>query len=163
MMEKFGCVLPYLPPNQSQPICQSRHKNKTKEWEDFYISLSFWDKLSICPLPCKKMTAYFGALEQQSTPNNKFRNTSYAHFKIKSILEHTETVQDFPLTSMLAGNSKWNTSTKFQRYSLHKIFSFSEFGGYVGLLLGYSLADLNTLINSVYEIGYHFLKSQDRK
>ena len=54
LYEKFGCTVPFLPSNESLPIC---NKNG-QEVLNYYDMLSTSGTGSLCPTPCATMQVY---------------------------------------------------------------------------------------------------------
>jgi len=156
--------LPFLPPNDSQPICKSGkglpfHRNLLREAEN------------LCKLPCKKMTVYFGILEKVQ------ETMSFLEIHLKSTVQYSETVMDYQIVSMLAGTiilQKKYCSTDYCckksanncLWTIQNVIIFSEFGGYVGRLLGYSVLDLHTFMSWIVQLVnwklclHHFFSSE---
>ena len=113
MMNKHGCVLPFFQTNQSQqPICSSDNAAF-----QHYITLpnktakDIWDHLfttqkTFCAFPCKQMVPYFGIMDTyvpEIDHETKDHKRAYIKMYLKSTLKYTETVTDYPITTMLAG------------------------------------------------------------
>ena len=99
MMRHFNCVVPFLPPNNSQPICNSGTKQPLKNYKHFLDH----NQRNMCKIPCKKMTVYFGMMERNKKTGVANENKSYVRIYLKSNVQYTETVLDYPIVSMLAG------------------------------------------------------------
>ena len=97
MMQHFNCVLPFLPRNDSQSICQSMNPLM------HFRKLMNNNQRSMCQLPCKKIKAYFGVLRKDQLAGSSKQNLSYVRVYVKSTVTYIETVIDYPLNSMLAG------------------------------------------------------------
>ena len=106
MMEQFGCVLPYFPPNSSRPVCgeAGTKVEDSSRWKfDYWQFVTGGGQWELCTVPCKKMTTYFGLSEEYPKTSGIYQNRSYAKVYLKSTLQYTETVRDYPFTSMMAG------------------------------------------------------------
>ena len=106
MMKEFGCVLPFLLPNYSQPVCKLsandiRRPGQKSIW-DLYELVSAQQR-SLCQMPCKKMSVIFGVVDESLAESDFYHNRSYYQIYLKSTVRYTETVADYPITTMLAG------------------------------------------------------------
>ena len=133
MMNNYGCVLPFFQTNQSQPICGSGTfptlENETAKdiWDD-----QFTNQKKFCTFPCKQMVPYFGIMDTYVPEINhetKEHKRAYIKMYLKSTLKYTETVTDYPITTMLAG--KVNILKEFTNActtsNLLSIFAFELF------------------------------------
>ena len=107
MMNNYGCVLPFFQTNQSQPICGSGTfptlENKTAKdiWDHLFTT-----QKKFCTFPCKQMVPYFGIMHKsvpETDHKTKHHKRAYIKMYLKSTLKYTETVTDYPITTMLAG------------------------------------------------------------
>ena len=101
MMRDFNCVLPFLPPNKSQPICTPG----TKHQITYYKQSVSNQQGRICAAPCKKMTVSFGLLEKYKNTKAHYLNRSHARIYMKSTVQYTETIMDYSVSNMMAGES----------------------------------------------------------
>ena len=106
MMKEFGCVLPFLLPNYSQPVCKLsandiRRPGQKSIW-DLYELVSAQQR-SLCQMPCKKMSVIFDVVDESLAESDFYHNRSYYQIYLKSTVRYTETVADYPITTMLAG------------------------------------------------------------
>ena len=134
MMNNYGCVLPFFQTNQSQPICGSGTfptlENKTAKdiWNDLFTT-----QKKFCTFPCKQMVPYFGIMDTYVPEiNHKTKEHKRAYIKmyLKSTLKYTETVDDYPITTMLAGKVnmlKEFTNAMHVPLQIYSIFSFELF------------------------------------
>ena len=100
MMRHLNCVAPFLPQDNSLPICKSDKKNVLQ----IYEKLLYFDQRNMCKVPCKKITAMFGMMETDHKTDPSLQNTTLAKIYLKSTVQYTETMVDYPIVSMLAGN-----------------------------------------------------------
>ena len=70
--------------------------------KSLYRKLVYNNQRNMCKLPCKKIKAYFGVMEKDQEGSSK-QNQSHVRIYVKSTVQYTETVIDYPLNSMLAG------------------------------------------------------------
>ena len=54
-------------------------------------------------MPCKKMSIIFGVVDESLAESDFNHNRSYYQIYLKSTVRYTETVADYPITTMLAG------------------------------------------------------------
>ena len=106
MMKEFGCAVPFLLPNYSQPVCKLsandiRRPGQKSIW-DLYELVSAQQR-SLCQMPCKKMSVIFGVVDESLAESDFYHNRSYYQIYLKSTVRYTETVADYPITTMLAG------------------------------------------------------------
>ena len=120
MGAKFNCLAPFLQQPPQNISMNSTKGCSNQVYEDllpFYVDQIRKIQQEECIRPCTSMDVSLGVLQQDNSHTNE--NQSFIKTYLKSTVETRETVLDYTLVSMVA-----------------------EIGGYTGLLLGISLADL---------------------
>ncbi len=122
MLEKFGCIVPFLkPPQDLDNLKKQACSNQSHEdLFSFYFHQIRKSQKVKCIRPCTSMDLFLGVLQPGKVDKKHTHdNQSYIMIYLKSTVDVRETILDYTLVSMMA-----------------------EIGGYTGLLLGISLADL---------------------
>ena len=122
-MDVFNCTSPYFTnfPNMTCNFGSFLPEDHQKFKEMYETTKRMaWAQ---CPLPCMTMDIYFGYPIHDIT----YPNEAYVKFYFKSTTHISKSILAYTDISL-----------------------FAELGGYLGLLLGFSLLDLTKLVNFCY-------------
>ena len=122
-MDNLGCTSPVFT-NQYHKVCDvgKFNKSKTSKYRSLFKNLNV-NALSNCPMPCSTMDINFGyPILDSNNPNE-----AYVKLYFKSSVNVRRNIVAYSETSL-----------------------FAEIGGYIGLLLGFSLLDLTKLVKNLF-------------
>ena len=116
MMRHFNCVLPYLPPNKTQPVCKAPSNEYFRSTlNPFYDQATRNQDTTGCEKPCTKMdvsVVWYGGIPNHREKITKKLNTSSVKIFLKSTAQVTEIVPDYPLATLLAGTKNLQSRTR---------------------------------------------------
>ena len=116
-MNQFGCVVPFIPPKSGEyDICVNKTQCEMEKIMSLFEKSASNTTQGACMIPCASMEVNFGVLFSDKDRND---GKSFIKIYLKSSVKFQQTIYDYTLLSLLA-----------------------EIGGYTGLLLGVSLADI---------------------
>ena len=122
--EEFNCTVPFLPAFVSKisgnvtEICKDPKISKRAHKRYYYLRSG--GQSTLCDSPCRTMDMYIGL----PIVTTDIENKAYIRIYLKSTLKVKKTVFNYDATTLLA-----------------------ELGGYLGMLLGISIANTTILIN----------------
>ena len=125
LMNELNCVVPFIKTSKNSSICVNKAQT-----EDEKMMLAFKKSFSNattgkCMSPCESMKIFFGLLFDDGLRND---GKSFLRIYLKSNIEFKQTIYDYTLLSLLA-----------------------EIGGYTGLLLGISVANITTVLEMMFQ------------
>ena len=121
LMQRFNCVLPFLPPNKTQPVCEKqsgspRYHEKRSCYEEA-MSNEHW---GLCNMPCKMMESTLEIYEREEQKSN--RSCIKIYFKTSATVQVTEIIRDYPFTSLLAGKSHTELERRSKQYHQIRLY-----------------------------------------
>ena len=147
LMNEFNCVVPFIKTSKNTNICVNKTQTKVDKIMLAFKVLSLKTTIGTCMSPCTSMDFFFGVLSDDAFKNDcqgllyqKLRGLesprleqpcdgkSFLRIYFKSNVKLQETVYDYTLLSLLA-----------------------EIGGYTGLFLGISVANITTVLERMFQ------------
>ena len=122
LLKEFGCVVPYITTKRSK-ICKFVNNEETNKLLKRFSFLASNGQRINCSMPCATMDVKFGVLFNDDKRSD---GKSFIRIYMKSYINVQKYVQDFTFLSLLA-----------------------EIGGYTGLLLGVSMANLTIIVDKI--------------
>ena len=128
VIETLGCTTPFYQPrkNNHLNICTDLKVGK-EAFELYKVYFTKMTNITECPYPCTYL---------------------------KTKMMNTKTVPD-PYTSNFGFTFNLFTKKTAAHYTYTELELIAEFGGYVGLFLGYSVLSLTGLLNRFMDITIH--------
>ena len=124
LMNEFNCVVPFIKTSENNNICLN--KSQTEAGKVMIALEKFLTTTGPCMSPCTSMDIDFGVLFDDAIRNDDEK--SFLRIYFKSNIKFQQTIYDYTLLSLLA-----------------------EIGGYTGLLLGISVANITTVIEKMFQ------------
>ena len=124
LMNEFNCVVPFIKTSENNIICVKKSQTEIDEMMLAFKKSSSNIIKGSCMLPCASMDIFFGVLFDGIRNDGK----SFLRIYLKNNVKFQQTVYDYTLLSLLA-----------------------EIGGYTGLLLGISVANITTLLEKMFQ------------
>ena len=98
LMRHYNCVLPFLPVNKNQSICNPARQEHFGMYRQSYLK---------CKRPCRRFLVKFGVMNRVKKDGRLRWKQKWKRARLtihlKATVEYVEIVQDYPLISMLAG------------------------------------------------------------
>ena len=123
LTNKLNCVVPFIKTSENNNICVNKAQTEIDQ-----MMLALEKSLTTtgpCMSPCTSMNIFFGVLFDDAIRNDE---KSFLRIYFKSNIKFQQTIYDYTLLSLLA-----------------------EIGGYTGLLLGISVANITTVIAKMFQ------------
>ena len=123
LTNKLNCVVPFIKTSENKNICVNKAQTEIDQ-----MMLALEKSLTTtgpCISPCTSMNIFFGVLFDDAIRNDE---KSFLRIYFKSNIKFQQTIYDYTLLSLLA-----------------------EIGGYTGLLLGISVANITTVIEKMFQ------------
>ena len=123
LMNELNCVVPFIKTSENYHICVNKAQ---AEVDKMMLALEKHKTTTgPCKSPCTSMNIDFGVLFDDSIRNDE---KSFLRIYFKSNIKFKQTIYDYTLLSLLA-----------------------EIGGYTGLLLGISVANVTTVLERMFQ------------
>ena len=124
LMNEFNCVVPFIKTSENNNICLN--KSQTEAGKMMIALEKSLTTTGPCMSPCTSMDIDFGVLFDDAIRNDDKK--SFLRIYFKSNIKFQQTIYDYTLLSLLA-----------------------EIGGYTGLLLGISVANITTVLEKMFQ------------
>ena len=133
LLKEFDCIVPYIKADETDKLCKFDDYEKIKKLMKKFRYLASNGQRMNCSIPCSTLNVNFGVLF-----NDGIRKDGKSQIRIylKSFVKIQQSVQDYTLLTLLA-----------------------ELGGYTGLLLGVSLANLTVFVDAVKPLLHKQIKA----
>ena len=125
LMNELNCVVPFIKTSDHNNICVNKAQTEVDKMMLAFKKSSSNTTTGPCMSPCTSMDIFFGVLFDDAIIND---GKSYLRIYLKSNIKFQQTIYNYTLLSLLA-----------------------EIGGYTGLLLGISVANITTIIERMFQ------------
>ena len=125
LMKELNCVVPFTKTSENNNICVNKSQTEVDEIMLAFKNSSLKTATGTCMSPCTSMDIFFGVLFDDAIRND---GKSFLRVYFKSTIKSQQTIYDYTLLSLLA-----------------------EIGGYTGLFLGISVANITTVLERMFQ------------
>ena len=125
LMNELDCVVPFIKTSENKNVCVYKAQTKIDKMMSAYKKFYSTTTTRTCMSPCVSMEIFFGLLFDDTFRND---DKSFLRIYLKSKIKFQQTIYDYTLLTLLA-----------------------EIGGYTGLLLGISVSNITTVLESMFQ------------
>ena len=125
LMNELNCVVPFIKTSENKNVCVYKAQTEIDKMMSAYKKFFSTTTTRTCMSPCVSMDIFFGLLFDDTFRND---DKSVLRIYLKSKIKFQQTIYDYTLLTLLA-----------------------EIGGYTGLLLGISVSNITTVLESMFQ------------
>ena len=125
LINELNCVVPFIKTSENNNICVNKNQTEVDKMMSAFKKSASNTTTGPCMSPCASMDIFFGILFDDGIRKD---GKSFLKIYLKSNIKFQQTIYDYTLLTLLA-----------------------EIGGYTGLLLGISVANITTLLERMFQ------------